>query len=335
MMYRNRRREESQEHESLDRWLVSYADYMTLMFALFVVLYAMAIIKEEEYDVLSQTLGEVFEAKGTEGQGVPGEGLLTQNTPADTEFQLYGTSLLDEKGPELLDGDIQLSEVNEEKVGHELASMGDALEDALFDLIENGYAEVERTDDWLTIELNSGLMFAAGSATPTKSARVVMKQVYEIIGQVNNYIRIRGYTDNRAISTEIYGSNWELSVARAMAALVILQSQGIEPARMAIEGYGQYSPFSDNREAEGRADNRKVVVAISKYTWQPKVFKPLATPVQTPIDEPSAKQKKTDDDRNYNAVQVIELPSGGLRITTRKDTPLQKQQTQEQQNKNK
>jgi len=312
-MYRYKQRHESQEHESLDRWLVSYADYMTLMFALFVVLYAMAIVKEEEYQVLSETLGKVFEVKGVEGKGVVGEGLLIHNEPADTSFNLHGTSLQEEKGPELLEDDIQLSEVAEKKVGSPLASMEAELKDALFDLVENGYAEVERTEDWLTIELNSGLLFVGGSASATKSAQLVMKEISSIIGPVSNYIRIRGYTDDRPIATEIYPSNWELSVARAMVALRMLQALKINPARMAIEGYGQYSPFADNTIAQGRAENRKVVIALSKYALEIPVFEPDKTTEKKAVN--------TSENTDYKEIQVIALPSGGIRITTRKDQP--------------
>ncbi|MFT4926298.1 MAG: chemotaxis protein MotB [Phenylobacterium sp.] len=316
-MYRTRRQHESQEHESLDRWLVSYADYMTLMFALFVVLYAMAIVKEEEYTVLSETLGKVFEATPTDGLGVKGEGLLTKNTPVDTEFELYGTSLLEEKGPELLEDDVQLSEVIEKKQGRPLASLEEALQDALFDLVENGYAEVERSEDWLTIEINSRLMFVGGSAAPTKSAQLVMQTVYDIIGSVDNYIRVRGYTDDRPIQTEIYPSNWELSVARAITSLRILQSLGVNPARMAIEGYGQYSPFADNIDAKGRAENRKVVVALSKYA--------LNVPIASKANTIKVSELTADDSQktDYDEVQVIKLPSGGIRITTRRDNSLE------------
>jgi chemotaxis protein MotB len=331
-MYRYKKRHESQEHEELDRWLVSYADYMTLMFALFVVLYAMAIIKEEEYTVLSQTLGTVFErsqgqSQADDGEGVPGEGLLTNNDPVDTEFNLYGTSLMDEKGPELLDDQVQLSEVTEEKAGSPLESMEEDLKDALFDLIENGYADVKLNDDWLTIEFNSGLLFVAGSAAPTTSARLVMKEVNAIIGPVNNYIRVRGYTDDRPIATEIYSSNWELSIARAMVALKILATLDVDPARMAVEGYGQYAPFSDNETRQGRADNRKVVIALSKYALQTVVTAP----------PPQSKQEAPKKDRkvnNFDQIQVIKLPSGGLRITTRNDNPATPQQRSGKDNNN-
>ena len=77
--------------------------------------------------------------------------------------------------------------------------------------------------DWLEIELNSGLLFPSGSASPTNSASAILSVIYDVIGEVSNYIRIRGYTDNQPISNEIFSSNWELSVSRATAILRLLE----------------------------------------------------------------------------------------------------------------
>lgn len=311
-MYR-RRRKHVQEHDAnLDRWLVSYADYMTLMFALFVVLYATAMIKEEHYELLSQTLGQVFEQKGASGSGVKGEGLLLHNEPIDSEHELYGSSIVEERGPELLDGRIEVSNITNKNIGHPLEGLAQELDNALLELVENGIAELERDDDWLLISLNSNVMFASGSASPSSSAKVVLKEVVDIVGPVNNFIRVRGYTDNQRISNEVFSSNWELSVARATAALKILESMGVAGQRMAIEGYGQYAPFADNDTEQGRNENRKVVIALSKYAYQPK---PEQAKPKTEATETVTPEEKGD----FDQVQVIKLPSGGIRITTRRD----------------
>lgn len=97
----------SSENNHVERWLVSYADYMTLMFALFVVLYSLAITKEEEFSVLSDSLESIFvqpEIRTEDGSGVKGEGLLLKNS-VESEFNLYGNAITDEeRGPELVDG---------------------------------------------------------------------------------------------------------------------------------------------------------------------------------------------------------------------------------------
>jgi chemotaxis protein MotB len=144
--------------------------------------------------------------------------------------------------------------------------------------------------------------------------------IYDIIGEPSNFIRIRGYTDNQKINNEIFASNWELSVFRATAILQILQSMGVNPARMAIEGYGQYYPSTDNLTPEGRAKNRKVVIAVSKYGLEQ--IKPMAA---DSIDLKGVKKiapAKVSSDENIvqsKDIQVIRLNSGNIRITTRKD----------------
>lgn len=313
-MYRHRRRQPAKNDQQLDRWLVSYADYMTLMFALFVVLYSMSIVKEEHYKVLSETLGKVFDNTGEQGTGIKGEGLLDSNEVIDPEQELYGTSLVDERGPELVEGRNEVSNITDKKIGHPLEGLAKELDNALLDLVENGIAEVEQDEQWLTIALDSSVMFASGSANPTASAAVVLKEVVDIIGPVDNYVRIRGYTDNRPINTELYASNWELSVARATAALKLLQSMNIAPQRMAVEGYGEYSPFADNSTAQGRNENRKVVIALSKYAYRPKPLKTLAQP----NDSAKVQIEALGD---HQQIQVIKMPSGGIRITTRRDNP--------------
>lgn len=156
------------------------------------------------------------------------------------------------------------------------------------------------------------MLFSSGSSVAHSRAKQVVKIVKDIIDPVDNYIRVRGYTDNEVISNEIFRSNWELSVARSTSILVELEALGINSARMAIEGYGQYSPFADNNTEKGRAENRKVVIALSKYGLPPKDSpsleqKNIAVQTEPEVELPS------DD----NTIKIIRLPHGGIRITTR------------------
>ena len=159
------------------------------------------------------------------------------------------------------------------------------------------------------------MLFSSGSAVAQQRAKQVVGLVKDIIAPVDNYIRVRGYTDNEGIRNEMFRSNWELSVARATSVLVELESLGINPARMAIEGYGQYSPFASNDTEQGRAENRKVVVALSKYGLPPK------EPENTEQESPNQPQQTTEIElpSDDNSIKVIQLPHGGIRITTRNE----------------
>lgn len=322
-MYRHRVRHQENEQEPLDRWLVSYADYVTLMFALFVVLYSIAIHKEEQYKTISETLSQVFDKPVDKQTGVTGEAVLTDNQPR-SDYQQFGASLEVPSGPEIVADAKEQPVLEKPQFGNPLVSLQQQLTQSLANLIEKGVAKVESDEDWLTIQLNSGLLFPSGSGSPIASADIVLKEIVTLLNQTNNVIRVRGYTDNEAIHNEIFDSNWELSMARAMAVLRRLQALGVNPERMAAEGYGQYSPFADNSTSAGRTENRKVVIAVSKLSAQvpevadaqqtarPQALEQQGEPLQTPA--PENVEVSAD-----GTIKVIRLPHGGIKITSAAD----------------
>lgn len=315
-MNRLRKRRHYVEHENVHRWLVSYADYMTLLFALFVVLYAMAMVNEKPFETITESVGHVFQADNKELKNRGhGDDILNVNT-SKTNKRLYGNGLLDVAGPQLLEGEQSLSNISDSQVGTNLTSLEDELHTALYELVESGYAQLQVDGDWLEIELNSGLLFPSGSSSTTNSATNILTVIYDVLDEVTNFVRVRGYTDNQAINTEIFSSNWELSVYRATAILQILENLGMNPARMAIEGYGQYYPSADNTTAQGRAKNRKVVVAISKYGLEKSNL--LNTPTIS-VKDVETIAKVIEPGEQNEKVKIIRLANGGIRITTRNE----------------
>lgn len=315
-MKRVRKKRHIVEHDNVHRWLVSYADYMTLLFALFVVLYAMAMVNEKPFETITESVGKVFQATQEKPKNRGhGDDILDVNT-SKTNKRLFGNGILEEAGPELLEGEQTLSNISDSQVGSNLTSLEDELHVALYELIESGYAQLQVDGDWLEIELNSGLLFPSGSSSATNSASNILKVIYDVIGKATNFVRVRGYTDNQVIQTEIFSSNWELSVFRATSILRLLEDLGMNPARMAIEGYGQYYPTAENTTAQGRAQNRKVVVAISKYGLEKSNL--LNTPTIT-VKDVETITKNIEPGEDTDKIKVIRLPSGGIRITTRND----------------
>ena len=320
-MRRLRKRRHDVEHDDVHRWLVSYADYMTLLFALFVVLYAMAMVNEKPFETITESVGQVFKGhqKNTLKRGYADD-ILYENT-SKLNKRLFGEGILEETGAQLLDGKPLVSNISDTQEGNNLNSLEKELQVALSDSIESGLAKLQIDGDWLEIELNSALLFPSGSSSATNSAKDILNIIYEVIGEVSNFVRVRGYTDNQDINNEIFSSNWELSVVRATAILRELESLGLDSARMAIEGYGQYYPTADNSTVEGRAENRKVVIALSKYGLEKKdTAKIKAIGIQRikEITESAGLNEQTDK------VKVINLPNGGIRITTRNDNISQK-----------
>lgn len=318
-MYRPRRSVAIEADKSdTERWLVSYADYMTLLFALFVVLYSMATMEKEQFKKLQDTISKVFiEATDKQETGIQGQSVQPDIHP-QSDFELYGSALEQATGPTLLADNARLEQIDSTKLGSPLVSTQKEINRALRTLVDSGLAKVTLDDDWLTIELSSGLLFSSGSANSTSSASAVMAELTAILKQTNNFMRVRGYTDSVPIHTEQFPSNWELSVARAASIVRLLEELGVASERMAIEGYGQYAPFADNTTALGRSQNRKVVIALSKYGYEPDVAK-----TEAPAEAQSATEQAAEEaaQQEQNKIRVIRLPHGGIRITTRPPDP--------------
>ncbi len=328
-MNRLRKRRHSVEHDNVHRWLVSYADYMTLLFALFVVLYAMAMVNEKPFESITESVGRVFQANEEQPKNRGhGDDILEVNT-SKTNKNLFGNGILEEAGPQLLEGEQTLSNISDSQVGTNLTSLENELHAALYELVESGFAQLQVDGDWLEIELNSGLLFPSGSSSATNSATSILSVIYSVIGEVGNFVRVRGYTDNQAINTEIFSSNWELSVYRATSILRVLEELGMNPARMAIEGYGQFYPTADNTTAQGRAKNRKVVVAISKYGLEKSNL--LNTPTIS-VKDVEAITRAVNPGDDSDEIKIIRLPNGGIRITTRSEGVAQSDEQQSDDN---
>jgi chemotaxis protein MotB len=132
------------------------------------------------------------------------------------------------------------------------------------ELINQGVITVERNSEWLALSLRNSLLFGSGEAEPHYDAFPLIERIAKVVADRDNAIRVEGFTDNRPISTSDFPSNWELSAARAAAVVRLLAMNGIEPARMAAVGYGEYQPVARNDTTEGRSRNRRVVLMISR-----------------------------------------------------------------------
>lgn len=320
MVLNSHRRSSIQDDNHTDRWLVSYADYMTLLFAVFVVLYAFAAVKKENYKILAESFDTIFHLEGRANQGGLGVRPLDPSeiplVSADrlTAREKFYPGILEEAGSEPVKGDSQLVNIDKKLNGTPFSSMIEKLQTDLLEVLEQGYAKIEQDDNWLTIEFSSGLLFDSGSATTRPATKILLEQVIKTIAPANNYVHVRGYTDSQPINNELFKSNWQLSSARASAIVELLQLLAIEPGRLAIEAYGQYQPKVANDSASARAINRRVVIAISRYGWQPPSVINVseaegseADPVLTAVPVAA------------NQVKIIKLPHGGLRITTRNE----------------
>ncbi|MGG5872776.1 flagellar motor protein MotD [Pseudomonas peli] len=237
------RRRHQEEHENHERWLVSYADFITLLFAFFVVMYSISSINEGKYKILSDSLTGVFNQPDRAIKPIP----VGEERPRTTEPD---RSLVDEESAQSSADDLQ-----------DIAS---SVREAFGDLIQSEQLKVSGNELWIEIELSSSLLFTSGDAIPNNAAFDIIEKVAKILAPYENPIHVEGFTDNLPIQTAQFPTNWELSTARAASIVRMLTMDGVNPSRLAAVGYGEFQPVADNTTAEGRGRNRRVVLVISR-----------------------------------------------------------------------
>ena len=239
-----RRRRHQEEHENHERWLVSYADFITLLFAFFVVMYSISSINEGKYKILSETLTGVFNQPDRSIKPIP----VGDDRPRTTQ---QPNDAMQQGGDDNVDGD-------------PLTQIADAVREQFGDLIGSDQLSVRGNELWIEITLNSSLLFPSGDAMPADAAFGIVEKVARILAPYQNPIHVEGFTDNVPIHNAQYPTNWELSTARAASIVRLLAQDGVAPSRLAAVGYGEFQPVADNASAEGRARNRRVVLVISR-----------------------------------------------------------------------
>jgi chemotaxis protein MotB len=250
-----RRRKKSEDNSHTERWMVSYADFMTLLFALFVVLFASAYHDKVAVQRVSSAVKNGFQEMGTftGGSRVPG-GKASNN--ANPESIL---SPNENGGP-------KITSVSE-RAGIDVAELQKKLTVALGKEIAGHEIELKMTPEGFVISLHELGFFNSGEARLLPGAAEKIKKIAEILMQYGLDMRVEGHSDNVPIHNARFGSNWDLSTARAMAvAMMLIDEDGFDPQRMSIAGYAQYHPAADNSTQEGRRSNRRVdLVVVSAF----------------------------------------------------------------------
>ena len=286
-----------------DRWLVSYADYMTLAFALFVVLYALHANKTELQQPMLDGMEQAFVRLS--GEAKPAKAAHSMLSEAQ-QSEVDGT------GNPLTADDRSLANLKAE------------LELRLGPLLAKKMLALEQEGDWLTLSFDGRLVFASGSALLSGNADTILTAALPPLAEVSHYIRVRGYADNLPVSNELYASNWQLSAERARVVLEWLQRNGIAAPRLGLEAFGEFRPAQSqldegseanarvSRANSSRANNRRVEIAISKQRW----LAPTALPSRPLVTEQDSDKQAEPRSGQSSELRVYELPNGGIRIGT-------------------
>ncbi|WP_316364734.1 flagellar motor protein MotD [Candidatus Thiodiazotropha sp. CDECU1] len=262
----SRRRKRKQEHVNHERWIVSYADFITLLFAFFVVMYSVSSVNEGKYRVLSQTLTDAFQESSRSLEPIqvgelnrsPGNavGLAQENALIETE-QIQGPGTYQEQG---LNMDAIGTLPNDET--QRLSFLAATIEDMLSDYVDQDLVEVSFTEDRVIVNMKDKMLFPSASAHLSRAAVKALRNISRVLNTVPNQIQVEGNTDNRPIKTDEFPSNWELSAARAASVVHLMTRMGIKPQRMSAVGYAEHRPVAENTTESGRAKNRRVSLII-------------------------------------------------------------------------
>jgi len=233
-------------HVSQERWLVSYADFITLLFAFFVVLYAFARADAKKQAQVSRAIDNAFQSMGARPSASAGE---SGEAGSEGNRAAGAVAMEDVVSPEQVKEDL-------DRIRRDLAA-------TLSKQVAGHSVSLEMGRDGLVISLREAGFFDSGSATPKAEALSTLRQIAAKLGATPYDVRVEGHTDNLPIHNAQFDSNWELSAARAThIARLFLDMGAIPPERISAAGYAEYHPVASNDTAEGRSENRRVDLVV-------------------------------------------------------------------------
>lgn len=253
------RRKRHEKHANHERWLVSYADFITLLFAFFVVLYASSQVDKRKVGKLALAIQVAFQQLGVFDSS------NTQIPLSDSEAMPFSKIQVVENADKTSDMSrfVQPMKGMVTPATQPIKEIQAELEKALAPEIQNNTVEIKARREGLVVSLREIGFFESGSAVMRASSRGAIDRLAAVLGARTESLRIEGHTDNVPIHNSRYASNWELSTARASELIkLFVERYHFDPARLAAAGYGEYHPVASNDTTDGRAKNRRVDVVI-------------------------------------------------------------------------
>ncbi|MGH7096695.1 MAG: flagellar motor protein MotB [Stellaceae bacterium] len=252
------RKQPEKKHQNHERWIISYADFTTLLLATFVVMYAISSINSSKFQEMAEAFSTAFMGKITRIQAT---GLAAAHkAPFD-----YMPSPV--RAP-VITRDAQIRNLPP-ALRQEVAQRAQKLNDAyqklvklLGGLIHKGQVSVSLQSLGVVIDINAVVLFHSGKADLTPPALDLIEKVAGILKDLHYAIQVNGFTDNALIHNAQFSSNWDLSAARAMAVVKRFVATGVDPTRLVGAGYGKYHPIASNSTVAGMAKNRRVSIVV-------------------------------------------------------------------------
>lgn len=270
-----KRKKKHEEHID-ESWLIPYADILTLLLALFIVLFASSQIDQKKFQAVAESFASELDG---------GTGILDSNSPTDMEDD--GTS---SQIPSIIDQEAQKDDTETEPGSggesdvevdakelytaaqdqKELEEMQQAFQEFAEENGIEARVTTELDDRGLVVKLREGVLYDTGSAELNEDAAKLARDISKMFeAEVPRTIYIEGHTDNVPTNQSQYPTNWELSSARAINFMkLILENSELDPRKFSATGYGEYRPIATNDTAQGRAENRRVEIVISRFIEQ-------------------------------------------------------------------
>ncbi|WP_368974117.1 flagellar motor protein MotB [Caldifermentibacillus hisashii] len=245
----SRRKKEKGEHEFNETWLLPYSDLMTLLLALFIVLFASSAVDAQKFQSMSKVFSEIF----TGGTGI---------VDYESIEQKNGEELADETKEKLEKAKEQTQVPVDEQTT--LSATQERVNQYILEKGLTGQLKTSLTSEGLLVTINDSVLFDSGSADVREEDIAVAKEISDLlVTDPPHNVIISGHTDNVPIQNSNFSSNWELSVMRAVNFMkIILENEQLDPRMFSAKGFGEFQPIASNDTEEGKAKNRRVEVLI-------------------------------------------------------------------------
>jgi chemotaxis protein MotB len=255
------RKRKAAAHANHERWLVSYADFITLLFAFFVVLFSSSQVDKRKVGKIAMAIQEAFQQMGifqTANSRVP---MVTADPSPSANIQLIEDGKgMSGRGPMASPFQKMMGSPNSQT---DLGALQRQLTRALAPEIERHEVVLKANREGLVVTLREVGFFDSGSAELRPTSEAAVQRIVQALGAQANNIRVEGHTDNVPIHNAHFASNWELSTARATEMIRLFITRYNFPAiRLSAAGYAEYHPVASNQTVDGRAQNRRVDIVV-------------------------------------------------------------------------